>query len=423
VGVEVQNAYKNVFKQYITNRVKQSLSIVQGDRFVHSPVDQEKLLHLLDYALQECNDWPIVCKLLLTAAPLLEQAGFRKNWIPYLMKGVRKCERVGDLSAKAELILNIGIIYQLSTNYELAEEYVNQSLNGYKITQDQAGQAKAIARLAYISFRLTDYKKAQQRIQETLKLCDVNCAERATCFYLEGEIAFRAYEFTQAEHFFQKALAIRIQHKNKRLIALGFNNLGRVYIAKQKYSESIDIFVEALIILEEIGDIANQATTKMNLGISNAKLGRATEAIESYSKAEKAFRQLNDEVSLAMVYGNMAIQYRRLGNWPLAEMSSLRAVQIWQKHTDHARIINAMDELGLSYLGQKRYVEALEIFNKALGQISRIRNQKEREHLSQMLSKNKITVENLLGCNYPPPLPDTSSPAIRRTARFTISKL
>lgn len=68
-------------------------------------------------------------------APKMEQAGHRHGWMPYLERGLRQSQLLGDEETKAGLHLQLGVLHQLRSNYAAARTHLKESVAGFKQLQ------------------------------------------------------------------------------------------------------------------------------------------------------------------------------------------------------------------------------------------------------------------------------------------------
>ena len=85
-----------MFQDYIRAGVQASLARVQAVEHTLPELDRQQAWHLLSFALDLPEVWDETRALLLALAPKMEQAGFRMEWLVYLMEGHRRSQTYAD---------------------------------------------------------------------------------------------------------------------------------------------------------------------------------------------------------------------------------------------------------------------------------------------------------------------------------------
>jgi len=380
------NPYAQRFHAYVTRGVAQILGEVRAAEPLVPVEMRQQAWHLLSYALRLPLAWPPTRDLLLALAPKMEQAGLRDEWIPYLERGVEQSRAWGDRRAEAEFSLHIGYLYTLRGKFAVARHWLEVSLWGFEALNDRDGRGTALNRLATVARRQQQYQCARDFVQAALECVHEDAAERANSFVVLGEMALDERNWVEAEQFFRQSLTIWEQHGDTRRIAWGLHNLGPTLVEQRKYDEAEICYKQAICLLESLQDNVNLAITQMNLGILYSQTSRPRKALALYKQAESIFRQTQNELSLAMVYNNMAIDYRMLGKWRDAEQVCLASVELWKKMGDLRSLLNVVDELGLAYIGQKKYEAARKTLQEALIRLEQMKNNPGYERLSNLLT-------------------------------------
>src|SRR3954471_16635679 len=105
--------YLSLFQRYITRSIDALVARIGAELNELSIESREQAWHLLDYGFKLTHGWEGVRALLLVLAPHMEREGFRREWLPYLERGVAFCRRVQDTGGEAQLSLYIGRLHRL----------------------------------------------------------------------------------------------------------------------------------------------------------------------------------------------------------------------------------------------------------------------------------------------------------------------
>ncbi len=128
------------------------------------------------------------------------------------------------------------------------------------------------------------------------------------------------------------------------------NALGIAYTNVKEYSRAKEYFLKSIEVLPD------KPETYTNLGVLLAQEGKYEEALWYLNKAIENPNYQNKEKALF----NLAIVYRKMGNLPKFEEALKRTIAY------NPYFINAYITLGNHYILQKKYIEAYEIFSKAI---------------------------------------------------------
>lgn len=358
--------YLTLFHRYIARSIDALYARMTPDLQELSTETREQAWHLLDYGLKLAQCWEVVCKLLLLIAPYLERDGFRHEWLPYLERGVAAGRRAGDVRSEAQLGLYAGRIYRLRGELNEAQRWFEASAALYGQLDDTRGRARALNQLGYVARLKSRYGAAQEYVDEALTLLPEPDSERATSYSCLGVIAYDQMDWARAEEYYQRACQIWQEAGDPQRAAWSLQNLGDTMRAAGKYGEAAAYIQQAIVLLGQLHDPVNQAIARMNLGIVLEQQEKLEEALGLYTLAERTFHQAEDKLHLAMVHHNMAIVYRLQEEWTAAELVSQKAIRVWEIMGEVKRLVNTMDELGLVYMGQRRFDEAIATFSHAL---------------------------------------------------------
>lgn len=374
--IESSATYPGQFRDYMLKITRFTLGQLQGyGEQPLTPEDRDTALHVLAYAIKFRKTWTLAHQILLVLGPKLEQEGIRDEWIPFLEQGIVQCQELGDNATKGNLHFQLGLIYQLCNQLDKAITQFNQSSACFKILDDPVGQARAINRSAYTARLLRNFDEAATLVNRALELLAEDDPERAYSFFVQGVIAYDNSVWEQSAKLFQQSLMLWEAVDNKRMVAWTLSNLGTTMRPMKKYKEAIIYFERAIALLEHIKDPVSQAVARMDLANVYLILQEPQEALSLYNLAEPVLLKAKDERHLAMIYTNIGIAYRCLRQWDRARHSLLASIESWQQIGNIRSLANAVEELGLVYLDQNLYENAITKFHDALNWLSQIKNE------------------------------------------------
>lgn len=364
--------YIALFHRYISRSVE-ALTVRLGPELQELTNEtREQAWHLLDYALQLAHGWQVASHLLLALAPRMERDGFRHEWLPFLERGIACCQRANDLRGEAQLSLYIGRIHRLRSDYAPANHWFEASATLAEQVGDHAGRAVALNQLAYVARLQSHFDEAKELVNEALGLLEEGDPEHANSHWVLGTLAVAQLNWTDAEFHHHAAWQIWQRVGDQQRAAWSLQNLGNTLRGAGRYAEAAQYIQQAIVLLGQLRDPVNQAVARMNRGVVHIFEKDPAQALALFQLAEPAFRQVGDQLHLAMVYINMSIVQRELGFLDAAVECGIKAVRFSEGLEDHRILANAKDELGVAYMSLARHAEAIAAFEEGLELIDRL---------------------------------------------------
>ncbi|MCK4411544.1 tetratricopeptide repeat protein [Candidatus Bipolaricaulota bacterium] len=128
--------------------------------------------------------------------------------------------------------------------------------------------------------------------------------------------------------WFLKALKIMEQIDNKNGIANSLVNLGQANFYLESFSKALGYFQKALQVREKLNSKESISQSLILLGNAEAKMAEYDRALDYYSKALVIKEQLNDKQSISQIYCNLGNVYLETGEQEKALQYHLKALQI-----------------------------------------------------------------------------------------------
>lgn len=362
----IDTDFPALFLTYIENGTARALHQMrtQPDALRHAQT-RDHLLHMVDFALGAPHVYPQARELVKRMTPPMEQAGFWESWIPYLHKAVLQSQRRDDPRLIAFCEQWLGQFYQNQSKFSTAHEHFSAATQQFAALHDDARQAQALNRLAYLARLQRRYAAAEEHVSHALQLLPAADPERSFSYFVQGVIAFDRQEWSRAVELLQASLAISEKHDDTVTIARRLRNLGPALRVTGRYAEAIACYERAIALFNVVHDPVQQAVTQMNLGVLYLQRNEPQKAVAQFVQGEPVFRQTHDWLHLAMLYTNQGIAQRMLSAWLRAENSLARAIELWQKLGNLSSQINALDELALTHLAQGEGERALCVLQSA----------------------------------------------------------
>lgn len=364
-----------------------------GENAPLTPAARSRAMNLLQYAFNDKTLWRETCELLLALAPKMERAGYREEWLPRLETGVKIADANGDQLTTARFYWHIGVLHRLQNHHAQATTALTASAERFHALGESREQARALNQLGYVARHQNFLEQATTLAHEALALLDEGDIEQAMSFSLLGLIAHERHQWTTAEAYHRQALALREQAANKRQTAWSLQNLANALRGQGKYETAIRHFERADDLLQEVEDPVHRAIVQMNLGIIYSVQKQPFKAFPLYDGAERIFHRLGSQLNLAKVKVNQGLEYMAVASWEKAEIAFRLGADLYLSLADKGGQLNALDGLGLSYLEQGRYAEALTLFERIAGELHEVEGtyffEPLREQLPRQIARSK----------------------------------
>lgn len=190
-------------------------------------------------------------------------------------------EEIGNMSAMAINLGNLGTIYSILSDYTAA---MNTLLQAYYINNklgNQESMAKNLNNLGLVYRSLSDYPKAIEHFQKALSINEKLANKKDISSNL-GNISLvysNLSDYKMAMDYQQRALQIEESLGRKIEIARGYGNMGSIFINLQNYDAAMQYLQKALAINQSISNKKGVAVNLKNIGEINLIRGNYTQAL------------------------------------------------------------------------------------------------------------------------------------------------
>ncbi len=380
--------YNQQFKRYLARNIAYTIRLVEAAGSTLTDELRQQAWHTLSYALDERPNWPAARELLLSIAPKMEWAGYRKDWLLYLQRGLAQALALEDQRAIAECQLQIGMIYRMLGDFDLAHEHLLASVHSNHAAQSPRDQARALNELAWLKQLQQQYKTANQHVEQALALLAEDDPERAMSYRVLGMVAMGHKQWAEAAHLHQLALHAFQALGDERRTAWSIQNFGYALYGQQRYDEAIELYHQAAAILEAIDDPYHWSIVQNNLGIAYHAVGHSEAAIGCYERAAEVAQRIHDKLQLAKLYNNFGLVYLDRNEYTEAQSHFEQSAQLHEMLGNVVLWINARDGLAIVLLAQGRHAEAKKILQDALETLPQIKDTPQYTYLSASLAKH-----------------------------------
>lgn len=236
-------------------------------------------------------------------ADILSNIGAVYNSLSEMQKAIEFFEQslplrreVSDRSGEAVTLNNFGVAYRSLGEMQKALEYYNQSLAVTRLTGDKDNQASALNNIGAVYRALGEMQKALDAYAQALPLFQAlqNMRGEAVTLSNLGSVYRSLGEHDKSLELYDRSLEKAREAKDRRIEGTTLNNIGSSYKALGNAQKALDFFNQALEIHKSTGDRRGEATAVTNLAVVSYSLAERQKALEFYSEALKLWRAVGD---------------------------------------------------------------------------------------------------------------------------------
>jgi tetratricopeptide (TPR) repeat protein len=222
--------------------------------------------------------------------------------------------------------------YRLGDLDSARKAFTQLELTGAQ-TNDAKIQSMSRLRLYWIEKALGNLTKAEQLVQEALKIANAACWSEgmARAYGNLGNIYETQGDLIRAEEMQLKSLKLGEGLGNKEGMAISYGNLGNIYYRRGDLVRAEDMQLKARRLHEQLRSKEGIAATTTNLAnIYNAQ-GDLVRARDMQFKALRLDEELGRKEGVAASYTNLALIPYTQGDFDGAEEMQLRALKLYSE--------------------------------------------------------------------------------------------
>jgi len=237
-----------------------------------------------------------------------------------------------------------------------------------------AGRVRVIDDIAKRQLLLKHYEAAEASYQKALSLlldnksidADTIRKVSAGIYHQLGAVAQEQRRWAQAEDYYQKALAIKIEFNDRYGQAGIYHQWGYVAQEQRHWEQAEDYYQKALAIKIELNDRYGQAGIYHNWGYVAQEQRHWEQAEDYYQKALAIFIEFNDRYGQAGTYHHLGYVAQEQRRWGQAEDYYQKALALEIEFNDRYRQAGTYHHLGMVAEKQRRWGQAEDYYQKAL---------------------------------------------------------
>ncbi|MCH8295428.1 tetratricopeptide repeat protein, partial [Candidatus Poribacteria bacterium] len=264
-------------------------------------------------------------------------------------------------------------------------------------------RAEIFRQFGTLHFYSGQWSDAQVYYQKSLALFeannDVGCT--ASIHNSLGYIAVQQGDYDLAKTHHQQVFEVS-QGKNdcKRLAAAAHNSLGIIASIQADWDAALDNFEESIAIYEELDVPREAAGVFVNLAMAYVDVGELEAAGSCYAQATELVEKSGDLLKLSEIYVNRAEFHLQVSNIDAAELYANKALAIFDKIDDAIGIAEVYKLYGCIHRHQKKWAAAIEAFNQSISGYQSSQNPQGEAEGCYEFGRMHLDAENLSQARY-----------------------
>ena len=194
---------------------------------------------------------------------------------------------IGDKSAKAATLNNIGAIYSNLNQKGKALEYYLQALPLVQNLGDQFRESVSLRNVGFMNANLGENQKALEYYNQSLTLARLVGDKKGEAETINNiaEVYSDLGENQKALEFYNQSLSLRREVNDKRGEAATLSGIGRVYSDLGEKVKALEYYNQSLPLRREVDDKIGEDRTLISIGAIYSFLGEKQKALDYFNQA------------------------------------------------------------------------------------------------------------------------------------------
>ncbi len=229
----------------------------------------------------------------------LEKGSYQEA-LDSFQKGLALCNELGNKQLISIAIGNIGIVYERQGNYKQAMENYLKDLELCEELGDKQGTAIALGLIGQLLNIQGEFHRAIEYLQKDLMLCEELSYQKgiAKAVNTLGDIFFNLQQYARSLHFYNRAIEVTRQIKNKLVLGFSLVEKGTVLLETGDWPELHKVVQEAKDVAQELGNPDLNFEARLLAAKTQYALGKTTEARDMLLDLLQTTQGIDHEASL-----------------------------------------------------------------------------------------------------------------------------
>ncbi len=292
-----------------------------------------------------------------------------KEGIPYCEKALAILEKYDAPELKADALHTKARHLESIGQYAEAIDLEQKVLVIYEELKRTKKIASVYTLLGTICHNKSDAVNAKKYFELALNLYEQidHIKGKGRNYYTMGNVLNTLLDdYKQAIIYYQKALTIAQEIKDKNAEARAFTGMGSAYYKLGDYIKAIEYTQKGLRINENARSTYSMTSDYLNLGNIYMKLPELDKALDYFNSALEIATKTGNTRLKANIYDKIGLCYKELKNYEKAILNIEKSIEIYKSLGQNDQAYSQLLDLGTVYLDLNRKIEAHRCFQEAL---------------------------------------------------------
>ncbi|MBN2892181.1 MAG: LuxR family transcriptional regulator [Bacteroidales bacterium] len=250
---------------------------------------------------------------------------FSINSLIFAQEKVLNDSLLNFLNKKIEDTTRVNVLNKISWNYintdfELALEYAQKSLDLAQSIDYNEGIALAYTHISYAQYRQSNFDDALISINKAIAVFEIlNDKQKISKSLLTiSQIYFAKSNYVQAINYSEQALEMKFEINDTNSLELNYLTLGVIYQHIGDYPKSLENHFKSIEFCEKNGNTKTLASNYNNIAVVYRLQEKYEKALEYYQKAVELHIETGNKIGESQSLNNIAVVYEALKSYDLA---------------------------------------------------------------------------------------------------------
>ena len=274
-------------------------------------------------------------------------------------------------SLESQIRSDVGVAQSYAANHaDVLQEARGQCERALALARQEGGgreAAKALACLGEVTYFEQDYDRALEFFREASRVSDTleDAAGQAQTQLHQGHVFSDLRRLDEAQACLDRARALWERIGDKREQAIVTVAMGRLEMRRANYQAALNLFQEALISLEPIGDAVWEGSTWTGIAVVYEEMGNSAAAVKHWERALRLFETAGLKMFAVEALFNLGAGHLLLGDDSLALSRFERALVLADELSVERWRAWALRYIGVVHLVRRQPMKAREYLDRA----------------------------------------------------------
>jgi DNA-binding SARP family transcriptional activator/Tfp pilus assembly protein PilF len=239
----------------------------------------------------------------------------------------------GDRFAQARAVAGLAVAHHKQGRYQLATDGYERALGLFRELGDLPSQARQLQNLSTVCLIQQSYEKAADHARLSLQLAGTIGDHQAAASALSalGEACCELGDYSEAHEYYRQAAALAHETGYKVIEATALAGLGDVWHHQGSYAQAIGYHEQAVAAFHEIANPSEEAGALVGMGRTMLAAGHVEQARDCYTSALTIATRTGYRYHEACAHHGLADALRAMGDATAADQHAQRARDIYRQ--------------------------------------------------------------------------------------------